>query len=69
MLPANWDAVRTFCAAATQWRVAAMGGLIGLDLAGAQAAAAGLGIEWPTAMPGVLIMEDAVLDAQSESGE
>ena len=57
--------LRTLCAAATQWRVAPMGGLLGLDLAGAQAAAAGLGIEWPSAMPGLLIMEGVVLDAQS----
>ena len=65
VLPANWDAVRTLCASATQWRVAPMGGLLGLDLAGARAAADGLGIKWPSAMPGLLIMEGVVLDAQS----
>lgn len=33
VLPENWDAVRTFMRLQSQWKVAPMGGLIGLDYA------------------------------------
>ena len=57
-------AVRALCAAGTQWRAGAMGGLLGLDYAGARAACEGIGIEWAEALPGLRIMEAAILDAQ-----
>ncbi len=43
MLPENWDSVRAFLAAQTQWRFAGMSGApIGLDYAGARAAVRGV---------------------------
>ena len=67
VLPANLTAVRAFCAASTQWRTGPMGGLAGLDYAGAKAACEGLGIDWSQALPGLRIMEGAALDAQPSS--
>ena len=64
VLPENRDAVRVFGAAATQWRVAPMGGLLGLNYAAARTAALGLGVEWDSVFGGVRIMEAAMLDAR-----
>ena len=50
-----------FCASSTQWRVGGMGGLLGLDYAGARAACKGLGIKWREALPGLRVMEAAVV--------
>lgn len=36
--PENWDAVRLFLGLQTQWRVGPMGGLVGLDYPGVEAA-------------------------------
>lgn len=36
VLPENWDAVRLFMRLQSQWKVAPMGGLIGLDYAAAE---------------------------------
>lgn len=67
MTPANWSAVRAFCAAGTQWRRTMDGRLAGLDYAGARSAAEGLGLSWPDVFPGVALLERGALDAQSQS--
>ena len=64
--PSCVEAVRAWCASCTQWRAAPAGGLIGLDYAGARAACKGLGVNWAEALPGLRVMEGAVLDAQRE---
>ena len=62
MLEENWDAVRAFCACATQWRLAPSGERIGLDYAAAQAAASGLGADWREVFPRLAMMEAAALE-------
>ena len=57
VLPENWDIVRVFLAASTQWRLGPGGELLGLDYAGAGAAARGLGIKWSAVFSGLLAME------------
>ena len=54
-----------FAAAATQWRHGARGTPIGLDYAGARAAAAGLRVAWAHVFAGVRIMESEVMAAAS----
>ena len=66
MLPANWPAVRAFCAASTQWKTCPWTGRrLGLDYAGAKAAAEGEGLEWSAVLDGVRAMEAAVLAASA----
>ena len=67
VFPENGDAVRVFCAAATQWRLGPRGGLAGFDYSGVQAAAAGVGIPWPAVFEGVRTMESEVLAAQAKA--
>ena len=57
VLPENWDVVRTFLAASTQWRLGPNGELLGLDYAGARAAARGLGLKWRAVFEGLCLME------------
>ena len=61
VLEENWDAVRTFCACATQWRLAPSGRRIGLDYAAAQAAASGQGADWREVFPQLVMMEAEAL--------
>lgn len=44
VLPANWDAVRVFIRCETQWRAGPMGGLLGLDYPGVEAAMRMMGV-------------------------
>ena len=44
VLPENWDAVRVFCAAASQWRMGLSGHCVGLDYAGVRVVADTLGV-------------------------
>ena len=44
VLPENWDAVRVFCAAASQWRMGLSGHCVGLDYAGVRVVADALGV-------------------------
>ena len=67
MLPENWDAVRVFVCASTQWRIAPSGALIGLDYSGARTAARGLGVKWRRVFEGLRTMEAAALDALQPS--
>ena len=53
----NWDAARAFLAASTQWRLGPGGELLGLDYAGARAAAKALGLRWRAVFGGLQIME------------
>ena len=52
-------------ASATQWRIAS-GGPTGLDYAGAEAAARGMGMRWPDVFAGVAAMEAEYLEAVSD---
>ena len=61
VLRENWDAVRTFLAAAGQWRAALKGELLGLDYGAVRAAALGLGVKWREVFPAVALMEGEVL--------
>ena len=61
VLEENWDAVRTFCACATQWRLSPSGQRIGLDYAAAQAAASGLGADWREVFLQLAMMEAEAL--------
>lgn len=67
MLPENWDAVRLFEAAGTQWRRAGMTGIpTGLDLAGAEATARALEIPWTAdLLDRLATMERAALEAMN----
>ncbi len=67
MIPANWPAVRVFCAAATQWRRDMGGRLQGLDYACVRSVAEGLGLAWPDVFAGVTVLERGVLEAQSDA--
>ena len=61
VLQENWDAVRVFCACATQWRLAPSGARTGLDYAAARAAADGLGADWREVFPLLAMMEGEAL--------
>ena len=57
-------------AASTQWRVASWSGaMIGLDYAGAKAAAAGAGLRWRKVFAGLRVMEAAVIGRQRDDLE
>lgn len=62
MVPQNWDAVRVFISCQTQWRIAPMGGISGLDYQAAGRVMDWLGIADPAeAFEGLQIMELVVL--------
>ena len=76
MLPENWDVLMAFLAAQTQWRIGAAG-FTGLDYLAARIAvrsviADGFGLRkrgkrlrWRQVLPGLKVMEGAVLDRQA----
>ena len=61
VLPENWDAVRVFCAAGTQWRMGPNGELLGLDHGAARAVAKGMAIKWRRVFPAVALIENEVV--------
>ena len=62
MLAANWDAVRALMATSTQWRLDPWTGrLLGLDYAGARAAARGIGVRWRRVFVRLRVMEAAII--------
>ena len=67
VLPENWDIVRVFLASSTQWRLGPGGELLGLDYAGARAAARGLGIKWRAVFSGLCAMEGEAVARLAES--
>lgn len=67
MFQENWQALRLFCAAASQWRIGPAGRLTGLDYTGARAAAAGIGVSWRGVFGQLRAMEAEVLAAQGEA--
>lgn len=63
VLPQNWDAVRVFLACQTQWRVAPMGGLSGLDYTSVSRVMDWMGIDdQAEAFEGLQVMEIVVLE-------
>ena len=67
VLPENWDIVRAFLAASTQWRLGPGGELLGLDYAGARAAARGLGLKWRAVFSGLCAMEAEVVSRMAQN--
>ena len=65
VVPQNWDTLRAFLAAGTQWRVGPSGHVLGLDYAGAARAIEALGLTFNALFEGLQIMEAAVLETQS----
>ena len=63
LLGENWDTVRVFVAAQTQWRYGPSGRVTGLDYAAAVAEA--LGIAFGSVLEGLRTMEAVVLNNQS----
>mgnify|MGYP001413433191 CR=1 FL=1 len=60
----NWSVLELFCACSTQWRVAPMGGLIGLDYAGVEAAMRMRRLpepDWPELLADLQVMEREAL--------
>lgn len=58
--PENWDTVQLFLACRTQWRIAAMGGVIGLDYTGVDVVIKRLGLDvTPDMFAGLQTMERA----------
>ncbi len=71
--PSNLVTVETFRALSTQWRVAPMGGRIGLDYAAiTPTVLAGLRVrkrQWPKVFEGLRVMEAVALTVFSEQAE
>ena len=62
VVPQNWDTLRAFLAAGTQWRVGPSGHVLGLDYAGAARAIEALGLTFKQVFSGLQVMEDAALE-------
>ncbi len=81
MLPENWDALRAFLAAQTQWRRAPSGHVVGLDYAAARCAARavvadgageakrGRRLRWRSVFDGLRTMEAAVIEELGRRAE
>lgn len=63
----NWENVQAFLVCSTQWRVAPMGGLIGLDYAGCKAALKAVGTPFKRVFSAIQQMEVAVLRVLAEA--
>lgn len=59
--------MRAFLLCQTQWRVAPMGGLAGLDYAGCKVALKAAGISIKAVFKALQVMESEVLEALSEA--
>ena len=67
--PENWDAVQLFASLATQWRMAPMGGAIGLDYTALMALMPLFGGASRDLLDRVRVMEAAVLKRMQEERE
>lgn len=64
VLPENWEAVRVFVALSTQWRLAPMGGPVGLDNAAIPPTLMLMGIgrkRWAEIFERLMVMEGAAI--------
>ena len=62
MLPENWDAMRVFCAAASQWRMGPSGHRVGLDYAAVRVVADVLGVALEAVFGRIQAMEAQALE-------
>ena len=65
VLPQNWDTIRAFAVVQTQWRWT-QGVRVGLDYAACQAALAACKFDFDQVLPGLQVMEAAVMEADAE---
>ncbi len=69
MLPENWDAVRVFIAAQTQWNHGPSGHLVGLPYPAVEAVARGLDVAFAAIFEGLRVMEAEILNLASAAAE